>query len=265
MIDGVDSAYRLTAESSGGCACLFDFDGTLAAIRDDPQAVWPVPGAVAALSELTGLVGKVAIISARPVDFLRSRLPDLPEVALYGLYGLEWQLGDGARQTHPDAAPYEPVMARLAALAESELPEGAFVEYKRISVALHYRRAPQLRESIERWAAKQAAEHALALQAGRMVVELKPPCGRDKGNIVTEQITGLSGAWYFGDDISDIKAFAALDERQRTEPAFLGVRVAVANPETGGDLRRAADLCVDAPEGVPDLLNGLIGALRGRD
>ncbi len=257
------AAFRLTADRRDRCGCFFDFDGTLAPIQDDPATVLPVPGAVDALARLSGLVEKVMVVSARPVEFLRSRLAGLPDVALFGLYGLESQHGTGPVRTHPDAARFEPVMAELAARATAELPGGVGVEYKRLSVALHYRTAPHLREQVERWAELRAGELGLPVQPGRMVVELKPPGGRDKGGVLAEQLAGLSCAWYFGDDLSDLRAFAALDERERLDPTFTGVRVAVANPESGDTLRSAADLRVDGPERVPDLLAELTGMLRG--
>jgi len=260
--DNAETLRRITATHAESCGCFFDFDGTLAKIQDDPETVSPVPGAVAALKELSGHVKRVAIVSARPAGFLREQFADLPEIALFGLYGLESQFGSEEVHTHPDAAPYEQVMARVADQARAELPETVLVEYKRLSVALHYRRAPQTRALIEEWAQRRTAELGLRAQPGRMVVELKPPGARDKGTVVAEQVSDLSCAWYFGDDLSDLRAFAALDERGAADPAFVGVRVAVANAESGDELVPAADLHVEGPDQVPDFLATLIGALR---
>ena len=58
--------------------------------------------------------------------------------------------------TEPAALPWVPTMAELADLARAELPEGALVEYKRLSVALHWRTAPQLGATVERWGQAQA-------------------------------------------------------------------------------------------------------------
>src|SRR5262249_27659019 len=43
--------------------CFFDFDGTLAPIQLDPDSVWPTPGMVDALSALTSLISRVAVVS----------------------------------------------------------------------------------------------------------------------------------------------------------------------------------------------------------
>lgn len=258
-----NALFTLTAERAATAAFFFDFDGVLAPIKDDPAAVWPVPGVLEALAELDRLVSRVAVVSARPAEFLRGRFTTLPEIAVFGLYGLEVQRGAGPVETHPDAAPYAEVMAGIAERARVELPEGALVEYKRLAVALHYRTVPALREAVERWAAERAEEYGLRAQPGRMVVELKPPTGRDKGSVIREQTDGLTCAWYFGDDVSDRRAFLALDERESADPGFTGVRVAVANPETGAELADAADLRLDSPQQVPTLLAEVISVLRG--
>ncbi|HEU5107386.1 MAG TPA: trehalose-phosphatase, partial [Micromonosporaceae bacterium] len=99
-----------TAGRAAGCHLFFDFDGTLAPIADDPADVWPAPGVVAAMAELSQLVGHVAIVSARPVDFLRTRFAELPQdIDLYGLYGLEVHRG-GQTHTDPNALDWAPTM-----------------------------------------------------------------------------------------------------------------------------------------------------------
>ena len=83
-----EQALRATAERVGQCVLFFDFDGTLAPVGDDPAAVQPAPKVLSAINALSELVQRVAIVSARPVDFLRDRFASLEHVDLYGLYGL---------------------------------------------------------------------------------------------------------------------------------------------------------------------------------
>jgi trehalose 6-phosphate phosphatase len=128
------------------------------------------------------------------------------------------------------------------------------VEFKRLSVALHYRTAPQLAETVEHWGHEQAERLGLKIQAGRMVVELKPPVDQDKGMVITESVRNAGCAWYFGDDMSDIKAFDALRAREAVDPNFFGMAVAVANPETGAEVSSAADLTLDSPDAVAQFL-----------
>jgi trehalose 6-phosphate phosphatase len=246
-------AWAVTAERAAGTTFFFDFDGVLSPVTDDPDASQPVPVIPGVLEQLAGAVQRVAIVSARPVSFLRSRFSSLERVDLYGLYGLEvWH--EGQVVTEPAALPWVPAMAELAERARAELPPEALVEFKRLSVALHYRTAPQLAAGIERWGHEQAERLGLKIQAGRMVVELKPPVDQDKGMVITEAVRDADCAWYFGDDMSDIKAFDALRAREAVDPRFVGMAVAVANPETGAEVSSAADLTLDSPHAVADFV-----------
>jgi trehalose 6-phosphate phosphatase len=254
-------AWQFTASRAGDTTLFFDFDGVLSPVTDDPDASQPVPSVLGVLEELAGAVARVAIVSARPVSFLRSRFESLAHVDLYGLYGLEvWH--DGAVVTEPAALPWVPAMAELAERAKAELPEPILVEYKRLSVALHYRTAPQLAQTVERWGHEQAERLGLRIQGGRMVVELKPPVDQDKGMVIGEGVLDARCAWYFGDDMSDIKAFDALRAREAVDPDFFGMCVAVANPETGAEVSSAADLTLESPEAVAGFLADALHAFR---
>ena len=241
-------------------AFFFDFDGTLSAIGPDPEKVRPVDDAPEALAALAGQAGYCAVVSARPVAFLAKQLHAVPGIALHGLYGLEHSSDGGATvTTSPATAPYRPVIEDAARAAEDELPT-ALVERKGLSCAVHFRNTPGLEDAVELWAAGYAAEHGLKVQRGRMVVELKPPVERDKGHVVREvlqQRPDLVGGWFFGDDLGDRPAFAALAERAAHEPEFRAMRVAIANPE-GDPLSDLADLLLDRPEEVPGVVRRLL-------
>ncbi|AXO33202.1 trehalose-phosphatase [Micromonospora sp. B006] len=257
-----EHAWRATADRARDVVLFFDFDGTLAPVDDDPTAVRPAPNVLTALEALAPHVRRIAIVSARPVDFLRDHLGGLSGIDLYGLYGLEHSHSGGETVTEPAALPWVPTMSELAEQARAELPPGALVEFKRLSVALHWRTAPQLGELVQEWGRAQAERLGLRAQPGRMVLELKPPVDRDKGMVIGETVRDAGGAWYFGDDVSDIKAFAALRARAAADPGFLGVCVAVANPETGHEVADAADLTLDSPAALADFLTDALRHLR---
>jgi trehalose 6-phosphate phosphatase len=248
-----DEAWAFTAARASSTTFFFDFDGVLSPVTVDPDASQPVPAVLGVLERLAASVARVAIVSARPVSFLRSRFESLDGVDLYGLYGLEvWH--DGQVVTEPAALEFVPTMHGLAEQARAELPADILVEYKRLSVALHYRTAPEHGGTVERWGHEQAERLGLRIQGGRMVVELKPPVDQDKGMVITEGVRNAGCAWYFGDDMSDIKAFDALRAREAVDPAFFGMAVAVANPETGAEVSSAADLTLESPEAVAAFL-----------
>ncbi len=78
-------AWRFTAERAADTTFFFDFDGVLSPVTDDPDASQPAPAVLGVLEELAAVVARVAIVSARPVSFLRSRFESLAHVDLYGL------------------------------------------------------------------------------------------------------------------------------------------------------------------------------------
>ena len=87
-----------------------------------------------------------------------------------------------------------------------------------------------------------------------MVWELRPQVRSDKGDAV-RRVATESGARHLlmaGDDLGDLPAFAVAEELGG------GLRVAVRSDEAPAELLDAADLVVDGPEGVRDLLEHLL-------
>lgn len=237
----------------GGAALLVDFDGTLAAIVEDPAAARPLPGAVALLEALARRYGLVAVVSGRPVDFLAQHLP--PGLALSGLYGLEWRR-DGERGEHPEAAGWREVVAGVEGRARAELPPAVEVEPKGLSLTLHVRRHPELTGEAHAWAEAAAADTGLALRPAKRSFELHPPVPVDKGTVVEGLVGSLPAAAYVGDDVGDLPAFDALD--RLAERGCRALRVVVESPELVPEVLARADVLVRGPEGVLDLFRDLL-------
>ena len=83
----LDTFLAAIAHEPARAGLFTDFDGTLAPIQADPASVVPVDGVAARLDALAAVLGRVAVVSGRPVDFLRGFFDD--EVELSGLYGIE--------------------------------------------------------------------------------------------------------------------------------------------------------------------------------
>ena len=229
-----------------------DFDGTLSAIVDDPAAAVAQPGAVAALEALVGRVARVGVLSGRPVEFLRSRLPST--LVLAGLYGLELVV-DGRRHDHPSGGVWREVVDDVAAQAAARGLDGMRVEAKGLSLTLHYRGRPDIEPAVRAWAQQQVARSGLELRPARMSYELHPPIQVDKGTTLVELAEGLSSVCFLGDDVGDLPAFDGLDRLAAVGVATL--RVAVRSAEGSPDLLDRADLVVDGPAGAVALLEAL--------
>ncbi|WP_049564017.1 trehalose-phosphatase [Streptomyces sp. SBT349] len=238
-----------------------DFDGTLAPIVDDPERSRPHPDAVPALARVAGRVAVVAVITGRPAQ-VAARLggfdghPELAGLTVLGAYGAErWDAATGELHTPP---PHAGVAAARAELPALTADSGAFIEDKGNALAVHTRRAPDpagalaaLREPL----AALAAAHGLALEPGRLVLELRPP-GMDKGAALTAlaRETDAASVLYGGDDLGDLPAFEAVAALRETGVA--GLRVCSGSAEVA-ELSSATDLTVDGPHGIAALLTTL--------
>lgn len=236
-----------------GSVLLFDFDGTLSPIVDDPEAASPTPGAVELLEELAGRYRTVGAVSGRPVAFLADRLPS--SLVLSGLYGLESVI-DGVRADRPGIEVWRDHVALAARRADELGPDGMRVEPKGLSVTLHYRGLPELAGPVRQLAERLAAETGLEARAAKMSAELHPPVEADKGLVVRELAGGARGVLYAGDDLGDLPAYAALTDLRAA--GQVTVAVAVVTQELPRAIRAVADVLVDGPEGTVALLRALL-------
>jgi trehalose 6-phosphate phosphatase len=209
------------------------------------------------LASLARTWRRVAVVSGRPVAYLADRLAGAGSVELYGLYGLERSVpGSDEVQVQPAAEGWRLAVEQAAAEAERRLPPGVTVERKGLAVTLHYRRAPRSAEATTRLAASLEDTTGLSAHKGKMSVELRPPVEVDKGAILRREASGLAAVLFAGDDLGDLPAFAELRRLRAGGAATLGV--VAGSAETPAEVVAAADLVVDGPAGVVELLGRLV-------
>ncbi len=257
----MDAALEPLVAAPARAALLVDFDGTLSPIVANPDAAAALPEARDALAALVGLIGRVAVVSGRPVAFLRAAL-GIDGVTYVGQYGIErW---DGERVvTDPRVEPYLVAVEEVALAAERELP-GLRVERKQgVAVVLHWREHPERGPEAEAWTSAAARRSGLARHPAKMAVELRPPVPMDKGRAVAELCTGMDAAAFAGDDAGDLDAFDALDRLEGGRGLAAAVRIAVRSPEAPAALVERAQIVVDGPAGFAALLGELGASLRG--
>ena len=251
-------AARLAARPERVAICL-DFDGTIAPIVDDPAAARPLPGVVDLLGPLADRYAAVALVSGRPATYLASHAA-APGVRYLGMYGLE-EIVQGRVLVDPGLEAARPAVAAAAKdlAADPAVAEcGAHLEDKRYAVAVHTRRVAdpgRWADPIGEAAARIAARHDLEVVPGRMVWELRPQVHSDKGHAARRVVaeSGARSLLVAGDDLGDLPAFAVAAELGG------GLRVAVRSAEAPARLLEEADLVVDGPEGVRELLEHLLG------
>jgi trehalose 6-phosphate phosphatase len=230
--------------AAASAGILLDVDGTLSPIVERPELAELVVGARAALSRLVERYRVVAAISGRTRDELEG-LVDVAGVRLIGSYGLG-----------PGSVPADVVSAVLAAADEVE---GAWMETKGVTIAVHYRATPDADAAgrvLEARLSSLAIPARMALVPGKHVVELVPAGLPLKEGAVERIIRdeGLGAALYAGDDLADLLAFEALDRAREDGRLEHAMKVAVRGAETPDALMAAADVVVDGPVEMVELL-----------
>jgi trehalose 6-phosphate phosphatase len=254
------TAIAALAEDPARSGLVLDFDGVLSPIVEDPTAsAMPEPVA-AILARLAPALGLLAVLSGRPAEFLANRVR-VGGVRLLGSYGIE-QIWNGVRQIDPEARKWlGPVQEASRTLRDvlSASP-GIRVEEKSVSVAVHWRQAPDRSAAageVRRVTARIAAETGLRLEPGKLVEELRPPLDVDKGSAISalmasEKLTTIA---YAGDDLGDIPALLAVREAG-------GYALVVDHgSETDPRLRELADQTCDGTEGFAVWLAELADAI----
>jgi trehalose 6-phosphate phosphatase len=230
------TAIAALAEDPARSGLVLDFDGVLSPIIEDPTASAMPERVAATLARLAPALGLLAVLSGRPAEFLAGRVR-VGGVRLLGSYGIE-QIWDGARRIDREAQQWlVPVQEASRTLREvlAKSP-GIRVEDKSVSVAVHWRQAPDRAAAageVRRVTARVAAETGLRLEPGKLVEELRPPLDVDKGSAVSALMASekLTTVAYAGDDLGDIPALLAVraaggyalvvDHGSETDPRLL--------------------------------------------
>lgn len=263
----------ITAETSAivddpdGTLLALDFDGTLAHIVDDPETAFGHAHAVDALTRLGPKLGRIAIITGRPVHqvlelggFLGRA--GLESLVVCGQYGAErWDAADGMP---PPSALVEPVRHAMSVLPGWLAQHGvhdAGIELKGLAVAVHTRGLGQgVRDSLIEPLTELAGGLGLVVELGREVIELRL-AGWDKGRVLEELVSEFSSRHvvFAGDDLGDLPAFDAVDRMRSV--GLGGLLVCSASQEQTALVERA-DLVLDGPDGVAVWLSGLADSLE---
>ncbi|HLF69914.1 MAG TPA: trehalose-phosphatase [Actinomycetota bacterium] len=243
---------RSSPDTSG---FILDFDGTLSAIVDDPDAATVVSGVRPILGALADHYGLVAILSGRRAEDVASRVV-VPGVVYVGVYGAE-QFIDGEITTSSKAPLWREAVVSLSEdvnrLVESARLEGCLVEPKDVALSIHFRNSPspEAPAVLMSWARAAVAVHGFTASFGRMVVELKPTEISKAGAVASLiESRGVEFLVLAGDDSADVEAMIAVRATMGDGVLCVGV----ASSEQPDGLQENADVMLDNSEEVGDLL-----------
>ena len=241
---------------------FIDFDGTLSEIVPVPANARPLEGIPELLGELSRRYAVVAVVSGRSAAQLARWLGT--DVEIWGTHGAE-RASEGGVQIAAEVVPYLGAMSEARAEAERRLQElgidGSELEDKGAVLSLHYRRSPDrsaARDALLDLARSLSDVRGFVVGEGRLVVEIRPPVEVSKALVVLRRAEeeDLRAAAFVGDDPVDLSAFDALDAL--AERGLVTARVAVSSDEAPRELIGRADVVVEGPAGVVELLRELV-------
>ena len=196
-------------------AYFFDLDGTLIEFAETPAAVRVTEELRLSLERLHEAAGgAVALMTGRPIVEIDRMFPHT-RLPVAGQHGAERRNAAGLVTSH---APVEQLGPARQLLAQAIFDKpGLLLEDKGLSLALHYRRAPDLAGFVHQTmeALLGDLDGQYTLQKGKSVLELKP-AGKDKGRAVLEFIGESPFAGripaFVGDDATDEYGFATVND-----------------------------------------------------
>jgi trehalose 6-phosphate phosphatase len=264
-------------------AVLLDIDGTLAPIvrhADDahvPEATRTLLIEIAKRYRLVGCVSGRRAAGARQIVAIGT-------IAYVGNHGGELLRPGATRpEVDPELATWGERVRAFAARAYTAEHQRLRIrsEDKQTIAAFHWRGAPDedAAAAAVREIAARAQHEGLAVHWGRKVLEVRPPVALDKAIGVTALLDGapakahpggegpggtgadgiqFNSALYVGDDNTDLDAFRGLRALVAAGTLGRAVCVAVRSDEAPAELVEQADLTIDGPGCVRELLEALL-------
>jgi alpha,alpha-trehalase len=199
-------------------AVFLDYDGTLTPIVRRPEMAVLSGAMREVLMELARFC-KVAVISGRDLEDVRS-LVGLEGLFYAGSHGFDIQGPEGYQVESQKGTEHLPALEEAEKMLQKRLQdiEGAWVERKKFSVAVHFRETPEGRVEEVRGAVEevQTEQPGLRLSSGKKIFELQPDVDWDKGKALLWLMDALDldpeqvVPFYLGDDTTDEDAFRVL-------------------------------------------------------
>jgi len=249
----LDAMEEIKEEATGREVAVFlDYDGTLTPIVDSPdQAVLSdrMRAKVMTLAKLC----TVAVISGRDLQDVR-KMVGIEGIFYAGSHGFDIAGPKGRRKEFQAAKDFLSPLNEAEGLLEGKLKkiEGALLERKKFSIAVHYRKVKE--EEAER--VEKAVDQVLAKfprlrkSHGKKVYELQPKIDWHKGKALLWVLDALDLKradvlpFYIGDDTTDEDAFKAIRERGvgivvTGRPRTTEARYALKDPDEVGKFLEA--------------------------
>jgi len=227
---------------------MFDYDGTLTPIVQDPSAALPSDRVTRTLKMLAAdPANSVWIISGRDQAFLNEYLGHIPELGLSAEHG--------SFMRHPRSEVWENLTDKTDMSWQQEVldifqhytdcTQGAIIERKKIALTWHYRRADpeygafQARECQKRLERTVAKKYDVEVMTGKANLEVRPKFV-NKGEIAKRLVLeygegpgeGPEFVLCLGDDFTDEDMFRSLRQSALPSDHVFSVTVGASSKQT---------------------------------
>jgi trehalose 6-phosphate phosphatase len=245
FFDAMRELGERVAQAPHVLLCL-DYDGTLTPFAITPPRANLSPQmdrALLALADHSAL--SVAVVSGRNRGDMQAMV-GVPGFIYAGNHGLEIS-GPGYVFIEPNAAAKVETLDHLAAELSAKLHEveGALVEFKGLTISVHFRQVKhedldEVRRRVH--SALAAASHPFVLNTGEKVFEIRPRVDWTKANAVSWIRDRLGQpdllTIYVGDDVSDEDAFKFLQDGITVKVGTSGETAARYHLGSPGEVRK---------------------------
>lgn len=199
-------------------ALFLDYDGTLTSIVDSPEKALLSEKMRSTLSDISSLC-PVAVISGRDLADVR-KMVGIEGIYYAGSHGFDINGPEIDKIHYQEGTEYLPLLESVEKNLEKSFSDtkGIFVERKKFSIAVHYRKAGD--KEIEE--AEKAVDEiikgntGLKKSSGKKIFEIQPDIDWDKGKAIYWIMDKIGLKFpktfpvYLGDDTTDEDAFRAI-------------------------------------------------------
>ena len=206
----LQAAPQILPDDATHLALFLDVDGTLLPLAETPAEVRADANTGTLLERLRGLLGgALALVSGRSLGEI-DRLFASHHFAAAGQHGAEWRDATGATGKYTaHLEELDELRPQVLVLATDDAR--LLVEDKGLTLAVHFRRAPERAQELSAALAATIGAHpALTLQRGKYVLEVRPAgCGKDtaiRRMLNTPPFAGRLPV-FAGDDTTDESGF----------------------------------------------------------
>lgn len=259
LLHSLDDFVDFKNDVSG--TLITDIDGTISEIVPTPMEARVSPKIRKTMEKLSNKFKYTGVMTGRSVkNALEIMKSD--QLIYIGNHGLE-KYKNGKITIDNNVKEYIPLIKNVALKIQSELNHYKCILYqdKELSFTIHYRlcnNTDDIKKKALDIISKIKESTQLKIVEGRMIIEIRPPIGENKGTILQKFIiaNNIKKIIYLGDDITDSDAFNKLNELKGH--GITTYNIVVRSAETPEYVIKSADYYVNSVDEIHQFFKWLL-------